>query len=172
MDETFDQENGTAGIEPEWWASAIARGPFANDAVAYYCSGQMDIRVVQGFVMFDIEPDDRVDLLAVTTTTLVGAEVRRNGNGTRVWVSRSAIPLREVRRIDSSWPHWIDPERLDSVDMSPGDGLTVQIELRSALGGFGEQIGLPLRKDDYRGEPSPAVCRFVEALERLSYKQR
>src|SRR5437762_12609544 len=148
MDKTSDRQNGTAGIEPEWWASAIARGPFANEAVAYYCSGQMEIRVIQGFVMFDIEPDDRVALLAVTTTTLVGSEVRRNGNGTGISVSRSAIPLREVRRIDSSWPRWIDPGRLDVVDLSPGDGLRVQIELRSALGGFGEQIELPLRKDD------------------------
>jgi hypothetical protein len=169
MDETFD--NRTAGIEPEWWASAIARGAFANEAVAYYCSGQMDMRVIQGFVMFDIEPDDRVDLLAVTTTTLVGAEVRR-GNATGVSVSRSAIPLREVRRIDSSWPRWIDPGRLDAVDLGPGDGLRVQIELRSALGGFGEHIELPLRKGDYRGESFPAVRRFVDALERLSYEQR
>jgi hypothetical protein len=162
-------ETLTNGIQPEWWARAIRRGWIsANEPFAFYYSGDIDIRSVSGLRIFDFEPGDGVRLLAVTTESLVGVVVRRAGNGANVSLSfsRSAIGFGEVLSIRSAWSSWIDLRDPDDVDFSPQFGLSVDIELRSSLEGFGTEIHLPLDQSDYRGEHTPAVHRFVDRLER------
>jgi len=162
------REQLTEGIEPDWWAKAILRGWIsANDVLAVYHSGRMDVRLLQGFLLFDLEPQEGLRLLAVTAGSLVGVVVSREDNGSRVTVSHSALGLAEVVGIQSHWSTWFDPRELDDVDLTPQADLAVEIHLRSPLGPFGKEICLPFDRDDYRGEPTPAVRRFIGHLERL-----
>jgi len=156
------------GIEPDWWARAMLRGWIsANEVLAVYHSGRIDVRLLQGFLLFDLEPKEGLRLLSVTTGSLVGVVVRRTGDGARVTLSRYALGLPEVMSIQSVWSSWFDPRKLDDVDLTPQSDLTVEIRLRSPLGPFGTEVHLPFDRDDYRGDPTPAIRRFIGQLERL-----
>jgi hypothetical protein len=138
-----------------------------NEVLAVYQSGRIDVRLVQGFLLFDLEPKEGLRLLSVTTGSLVGVVVRRDGDGPRVTISRSTLGLAEVISIQSNWSSWFDPSKLDDVDLTPQAGLTVETRLRSSLGPFGTELHLPFDRDDYRGDPTAAIRRFIGELERV-----
>lgn len=169
QDEAQDGHEQLIGaIEPDWWARAILRGWIsANEVLAVYHSGRIDVRLLQGFLLFDLEPTEGLRLLSVTTGSLVGVVVRRNGDGSRVTLSRWVVGLAEVISIQSDWSSWFDPRKLDDVDLTPQSDLKVEIRLRSPLGPFGTEVHLPLDRNDYRGDPTPAARRFIGQLERL-----
>jgi len=161
-------ERLSGGIEPDWWASAILRGwVSANEVLAAYHSGRIEVRLHQGFLLFDLEPKEGLRLLSVTTGSLVGVVISRNGDGSRVTIERWAVPLAEVIGIQSNWSSWFDPRKLDDVDLAPQSDLTVDIGLRSPLGPFGTEVHLPFDRNDYRGDPTPAIRRLIGQLEPL-----
>jgi hypothetical protein len=165
---TDDQRALTQGIHPLWWATAIERW-LGNEFVSLYYSGRVRDSA-PGFLHFDSEPEEGLRLLAITRATLVGVVIQPAGNPPTLSISRTAISLRELLRLDTNWSAWINPMDLDNVDLQPQGSFTAKIELRSPLSGFGARIALPLAATDYGGQPKLAVQRFMDQLERqLSY---